>query len=222
MTLDVRAVLRLIRKNFILLIILILVGGLSGYYLSSHFVAPMYEASVMLVVNTRDEQVTVITSDQINSARQLVNTYAVILTNDSLLEELIEHFELDSDIPKLKNRISAEAVNQTQVMRMIVRDRSPDMALQLLEFIMERAPGLLIETVKAGSVEIVSPPRANYDPVSPNIYRYTAVGALAGVFATLAFVFIKKALINTIVSDDDVNKYLDLPVLGVVPKIKQL
>ena len=221
MTLDVRAVLRLVRKSFILLIILTLVGGLAGYYLSSRVVAPMYEASVMLVVNTRDEQVTVITSDQINSARQLVNTYAVILTNDALLDELIEHFELDSDIPTLKNRISAEAVNQTQVMRMTVRDRSSDMALELLEFIIERAPELLIETVKAGSVEIVSPPRANYDPVSPSIYRYTAVGALAGLFAALAFVFIKKALINTIVSDDDVGKYLDLPVLGVVPKIKQ-
>ena len=218
-TLDIRTVLQLIRRNIAVLVIFTMVGAAVAYIITAFLIDPIYEASVTLVVNTRDEQVTLVTNDQINSARQLINTYSVILTNDALLEDIINQLNLDSGVPVLKNRISAVAVNQSQVMRMTVRDADPNTALSVLEVIMDRAPELLITTVKAGSVEIVSPPRVGHEPVSPSIGRNTVIGALAGLLITLAVVFIKKALVNTFVSEEDISRYLDLPVLGVIPKL---
>ena len=219
MTLDIRAVLALIRKNLVLLIALALVGAVVAYLYTDYMVTPMYEASVTLVVNTRDEQTTLITTGEITSARQLINTYSVILTNDALLDDIITQLNLRTSTSSLKGRISADAVNESQVMRMTVRDANPQTALAVLQFIMDRAPELLIQTVKAGSVEIVSPPKPNYNPVSPNIRRNTAMGAIAGLLIVLAYIFIRKALENTFVSEDDVDRYLELPLLGVIPTV---
>ena len=222
MTLDIRAVFALIRKNILLLIVLTMIGGTVVYFYTDYMIDPMYEAAVTLVVNTRDEQAAIITNDQINSAKQLINTYAVILTNDALLEDVIAQLSLHIGVSSLKSRISANAVNESQVMRMTVRSEDVTTALAVLEIIVERAPELLINTVKAGSVEIVSPPKANYNPVSPDIRRNTAIGSLAGLLIAAAFVLIKVALQNTFLSEEDIARHLELPVLGVIPAIKHL
>jgi len=219
-TIDIRTIITLVRKNLILIVACTLLGGITAFIVSQYLMTPQYEASVTLVVNTRDEQAAVITNDQINSAKQLVNTYAVVLTNDTLMEEIIYILGLNDTIESLAKRISADAVNQTQVMRMTMRDEDPATAKAVLDAIMARAPELLITTVKAGSVETVSPPKVNYTPVSPRVGMNTVIGAAAGIFIALAYVFIKKALTNTFLSDEDVSKHLGLPVLGVIPSVK--
>ena len=220
MSLDIRTVLALVRKNIVLLIALTVIGAAVAYLYTDYMIDPMYEASVMLIVNTRDEQATVISSGEINSARQLINAYAVILTNDALLEDVITQLSLHIGVSSLKSHISATAVNQSQVMRMSVRDTDPSTALAVLEFIVDRAPELLISTIKAGSVEIVSPPKANYAPVSPSIRYNVAIGAVAGALIALAYVLIKVAMENTFLSEEDIGRHLGLPVLGVVPAVK--
>jgi capsular polysaccharide biosynthesis protein len=217
--LDLRTLWNLVRKNIILIVFLFVLGAMGAFFISRYLINPQYEAAVTLAVNTRDEAATIIASDQLNAARQLVNTYAVVLTNDSLLEEVIFHLELDDTINTLKRRISAEAVNQTQIMRMTMRDHNPDTAREVLEVIVSRAEELLITTVKAGSVEIVSEPRVNYTPISPRVGLNTVIGAGLGIFIALAFIFIRKALSNTFISDEDVARYLELPVIGVIPSL---
>lgn len=221
-TLDLRTIWGLIRKNIVLILILTIAGGGGTFYVSSYLIEPQYEAAVTLVVNTRDEQATVITNDQITSARQLVNTYAVILTNDTLLEELISELRLDDTITTLRKRISSEAVNQTQVLRMTMRDHDPDTAKAVLDAVMARAEGLLMTTVKAGSVEIVSPPRINYEPVSPRVMWNSVIGALCGLFVSMVIVFLKRTLTNTFISDEDITTHLELPILGVIPSLNNI
>jgi capsular polysaccharide biosynthesis protein len=102
---------------------------------------------------------------------------------------------------------------------MTMRDHNPNTAKSVLDVIMSQAEELLITTIKAGSVEIVSPPRVNLDPVSPRIGLNTAIGAGIGLFLAIAIVFIRKALRNTFIADDDVLTQLDLSVIGVIPSL---
>ena len=218
-TLDLRTIWNLVRKNLLMIIIFVIFGAGSAFFISKFLIDSQYEASMILVVNTRDEQAITITGDQINSARQLVNTYAVILTNETLLDDVIRILNLNRTVKQLQDSINAQPVNQTQVMRMTVRDRNPRIAEAILIEIMNRAEDLLTATVKAGSVEIVSPPRINYDPVSPRIGLNTVIGFAIGLFMAMMIIFVKKAMANTFLSDEDVSIHLNLPVLGVIPSI---
>ena len=217
--LDFKTIWSLVKKNIALIITLTIVGAVSAFFISQFLISPQYEASMTLAVNAREEAATVIASDQLSAARQLVNTYAVILTNDTLLDDVIRQLQLNYTINDLKRRISAEPVNQTQVMRMTMRDYNPNTAKSVLDVIMYKAEDLLTTTLKAGSVEIVSPPRVNRDPVSPRIGLNTAIGAGIGLFLSISIVFIRKALRNTFISDEDVTTQLGLPVIGVIPSL---
>ena len=219
-TIDLREILSLLRKNLLALILSGLGGALVALLVSLFLLSPRYEASATLVVNTRDEQATVVTYDQINSARQLVATYAVILTNDALMSEVISEFSLPDTVESLKNRISASPVEDTQVMRLTVQDENPQVALAVVTKIMQRAPEILISTVKAGSVETVSPPRVDPAPVFPRTRLNIVLGAGAAFVLCLGAIFIRRALSNTFITSEDIDRYLSLPTLGVIPTIR--
>ena len=59
------------------------------------------------------------------------------------------------------------------------------------------------------------------EEVTPGILKYMAIGGLVGILIVAAFIVIKMMMDNTIHSDDDVEKYLQLPVLAAVPYFKE-
>ena len=122
----------------------------------------------MIIVNTREEQNVVVTNDQINSAKQLVNTYEVILKSDTVMDQVlnalvsrgaIQPAEMSAN--DVKSSITISAVNNTQVMRISAANNDPDLAMAMIDEILTIAPSIIIRTVKAGSVEVVSYPKLN-------------------------------------------------------------
>ena len=57
--------------------------------------------------------------------------------------------------------------------------------------------------------------------VTPSLYRFLAIGALAGIVLACAFVTLRMLTDNTMKTDDDIERYLQLPVLAAVPFYKE-
>lgn len=74
-----------------------------------------------------------------------------------------------------------------------------------------------MESVEAGSVKLISQAAVTPDPVSPNVMKNTAIAALLGLVVSVGIVVLRELLDNKIKTEDDVRKYLDLPVVGVIP-----
>ena len=101
-------------------------------------------------------------------------------------------------------------------MRITVTATDPQIALDVCEEITNVAPDVIVKTVKAGSVELVSKAETTWKQVSPNVKRYTAAALALGLLLSAAFVVIVSLLDNKIKSDADL-KQADLPLLGVIP-----
>ncbi len=220
-TIDLREIMVLLKKNIIIIAAAAIVFGLVGFLVSTFAMTPQYRASAMLIVNSRqiDGTQSSVTSDQLNSASKLVDTYAVILTSDTVLEKTIDQLDLDMTYSQLANKVSISAVDSTQVMRVSVQDADPELAREIVANIVEQAPEVIINTVKAGSVEIISEAKAGTAPVSPNITRNTALAAMVGLVLAVGVVFLRYMLNNKFRTDSDINNRLGLTVLGVIPQI---
>ena len=55
------------------------------------------------------------------------------------------------------------------------------------------------------------------EDVTPSLFKFMLIGGFVGVLLVAAFIAVKMVLDNTIKNDDDVTKYLRLPVLSAVP-----
>ena len=106
-------------------------------------------------------------------------------------------------------------------MKVAVKDPDPELARKIVKEIAKISPEEIVDSVEAGSCKVVSQVRVPTDPVSPSLKKNVVIAAAAGFVLVVAIILLKSFLENYIVDDDDVQKYLGLPVLGVIPEIEE-
>ena len=198
-----------------------MVAALVGFTASKFLMNPKYDSSALMIVNTRQDVNANVTSDQINSATKLVSTYSIIIKSDTVLQQVIDNLGLNLTYAKLNKRVTVAAVDDTQVMKITVQSDSPEWARQVCEQIITVAPDVIKEAVEAGSVKVISNPSLATEPVSPNIMKNTMLAAAVGFVLVIGIIVLQVLLDNKINTEEDVTKYLDMTVLGVIPQYDQ-
>lgn len=218
---DLTEILSAVRQHLLELIFVTLVAALVGFTASKFLMNPKYDSSALMIVNTRQDVNTNVTSDQINSATKLVSTYSIIIKSDTVLQQVIDNLGLNLTYAQLNKRVTVAAVDDTQVMKITVQSDSPEWARQVCEQIITVAPDVIKEAVEAGSVKVISNASLATEPVSPNIKKNTMLAAAVGFVLVIGIIVLQVLLDNKINTEEDVTKYLDMTVLGVIPQYDQ-
>lgn len=207
--------------NWILIAVTTVVAAVIGILGTQLLITPQYKASVNMIVNSRQDSTGSLTNDNITSSKNLISTYAVILKSNIILNEVIEELQLPDTYKGLSDRITVEAINSTQVMEVAVEYPDPQVAYQIVEKLVEIAPPVIVDAVEAGSCKVVSQVTVGDEPVSPSLKKNTVLAALIGMVLSMGIIALKVIFRNYILDDDDVAKYLGLPVLAVIPEIEE-
>lgn len=218
---DLTEILSAVRQHLLELIFVTLAAALVGFTASKFLMNPKYDSSALMIVNTRQDVNANVTSDQINSATKLVSTYSIIIKSDTVLQQVIDNLGLNLTYAKLNKRVTVAAVDDTQVMKITVQSDSPEWARQVCEQIITVAPDVIKEAVEAGYVKVISNPSLATEPVSPNIMKNTMLAAAVGFVLVIGIIVLQVLLDNKINTEEDVTKYLDMTVLGVIPQYDQ-
>ncbi len=218
---DLTEILSAVRQHLLELIFVTLAAALVGFMASKFLMTPKYDSSALMIVNTRQDVNANVTSDQINSATKLVSTYSIIIKSDTVLQQVIDNLGLNLTYAKLNKRVTVAAVDDTQVMKITVQSDSPEWARQVCEQIITVAPDVIKEAVEAGSVKVISNASLATEPVSPNIKKNTMLAAAVGFVLVIGIIVLQVLLDNKINTEEDVTKYLDMTVLGVIPQYDQ-
>ena len=220
-TIDLLELLEVLKQHIILIVLSTLAAAALGFVATFFLATPKFEASALMIVNTRQDVNATVTSDQINSATRLVDTYSIIIKSDTVLQKVIDNLGLSYDYEQLDRIVSVTAVDETQVMRVTVTDPDIELARRVCEQITLVAPDVIVEAVEAGSVKVISQALPNPEAVSPHVMRDTVIMAVLGMIASIGLILVRQMLNNKINSESDVSKYLELPVLGVIPKYEE-
>jgi polysaccharide biosynthesis transport protein len=131
---NIRQVIRMVKHWIWLLVLLTLVAGGLGYYISSRQ-TPMYQTSTRFVIlwSTTSGSDTYTYLDN----QRLIDTYSQLLTTDSLIEQasIKLGFIVDAGMA------SASQINDTQFIRLTVADSDPEKAALIANTLI----GILIE-----------------------------------------------------------------------------
>lgn len=110
---DLREVFILIKNNIALILVATIVFGIAGFFVTKYLITPQYEASVNMIVNTKQENTSAVSNDNITSAKNLVSTYAIIIKSNTVLNQVIDNLGLDMDYDTLQKKVTVTAVNDT-------------------------------------------------------------------------------------------------------------
>ena len=102
-------------------------------------------------------------------------------------------------------------------MRVTVTTEDVNVSREICASIIKIAPDKIKDAVEAGSVKVVSESRPNENAVSPHVMRDTAIMGILGVVLSIGIIVVTHLFDNKINSESDVEKYLGMTVIGVIP-----
>jgi uncharacterized protein involved in exopolysaccharide biosynthesis len=75
------------------------------------------------------------------------------------------------------------------------------------------------EVMELGNMRIIDNALAPDEPIKPRKILNLAIGGILGLMMGVMLVFFMEYMDNTIKTTDDIERYLGLPVLGLIPKV---
>ena len=215
---DLKKLYYLLKSKAILIISAVLVCALLSFSVAILFITPSYSARAELIVNNAQNVVNgTVTNSDVSASTGLANTYSRIIKSHSVLERVIRELALDYSYEAFREKIDVQAIEDTQIVSITVKDGNPETALLIAQKIAEIAPQIIMEKVAVGSVVLIDDAWVASKPTSPNKRFYFALGALIGLVGSVLLVIISDALDDTFDSANSVKRELELPVLGIIP-----
>lgn len=114
----------LLRRWLWLLILAAVLGGLSGYVVS-RLQTPIYQSTTTLLINEAPGSKSSIDYNSLLTSQRLASTYVQLLTERSVLDKIIPQLPYSITVEKLKEKISASVVRDTNLIQLNVTDPNP-------------------------------------------------------------------------------------------------
>lgn len=207
------------RKKILILLVAIITGGLTFSY-SSFIVRPQYTStSRIYVVNHGQGEQNVLTNQALQAGSYLVKDYQEIILSQDVLEKVIANQKLTMTPKQLASKIRVSVPRETRIVSIDVKDTNPDTASQLANELRVVAAAKIKAVTKVSDVTTLEEARPALNPSSPNIRRNTILGVAGGAVLIIVLLTLQEILDDRIKRPEDVEEVLELPLLGVVPKV---
>ena len=220
-TIDLREYFAIIKKRFWIIALITVVAMVVSGVISFFMLSPVYESKSTLIVNTeKNEETQMITGDQFSVSQKLAVTYGEIIKSRAVLESVISNLKLDSEYEDLVEKITVSPVKDTQIISISVQDTNPKKARDIANEIPKVFEKEVKRITKANDIQVIDKAILPENPIKPNKMMNVAIAAVLGMMIGLFVVFLLEYLDNKIKTPQDVEKHLDLPILGVIPNEK--
>ena len=217
---DLLRLFKLLWSKALIIALVTVVFGVGGYICSRLMIEPVYQANAKMIVVTQTGDTGDVSNDRLNSAKNLVDTYAIIIRDRDVINRVINELALTESYESLVKCISVKSVNNTQVMQVVVRHTDRELALAVADKIQKIAPSIIVGTAGVGAVNPVGSAFSSEIPVAPSNVKNAAIVAIVG-FLLVCGVFVVVFLAdNTYESELEIQNDFDVPMLGVIPKIE--
>lgn len=219
-TISLQELLGTLRKRLNLIMSITLAAVTVAAVISYFFITPIYQATTQFIVNKSYHDQMINNSD-IQTNLSLIESYREIIKSPRILDIVIEELDLNMSSGALAQKITVENTNNSQVVSLKVQDPDPYLAAEIANKTTEVFQREVVVIFRVDNVQPLAKAevKENQQPVSPKPLLNIAIAMVVGLMAGVGLAFLLEFLDNTIKTEQDVEQYLDAPVLGVITDI---
>lgn len=180
---------------------------------------PEYTSSATIYILRQDNEGggSSVNNADFSLALSTVNDCTVLLTSHKALDRVIENLGMPIQYEKLKTMISIRNPPSTRILEVSVRAPSPTDAKIIVDELCSVGAAIIMETLGINQVNPIDEGTYSETPSNSMIRPYSFVAGLLTAVVVFGIYVVVYILDDKIKTADDVEKYLGLTVLGLIP-----
>lgn len=194
--------------------------ALACFAVSKFVLIPYYDSTTKIYILNKTDNATV-TYNDVQMGTQLTKDYAELINSRYVLEEVIKELSLEEDYPELLKKVSVNTPTDTRIVSITVEDEDPAQAMNIANCIREVASEHIQNVMDIEAVNVVETANMPVEKAGPSVVKWTVIGGAAGIFLICAVILIQYLLDDTIKSSEDVERYLGLSTLALIPAVSE-
>ena len=208
---DLRSIFLALKQRALLILATGLLFGCISCLFTIVFMTPKYTSSATMLVLPRDDNASAVS--ELQAGTQLTNDYAVLITSRPVLETVINTLNLDLSYDELEGSISVENPTDTRLLQISVENTDPEAAR-------DAASEYIGENMEVESPKIIEEGEIPTQRTSPSMRRMAVLGVAAGLVLSMGIIILITIMDDTIKTEDDITRYLNISTLANVPDRK--
>lgn len=190
----------------------------AGMAICIFLITPKYESTTKIIILNQQNGGSLTYSD-LQLASQLTKDYEELIGSRDVLEQVITECGLEDTYQSLLNRITIQTVTDTRIIKITVEDPSPAAAQTIANSIRETAAEHIRSVTDVEAVNVVETANFPLEQSSPSVKMWAVLSAAVGFLIVLIVFTVRYVVDDTIKTSEDVEKYLGLSTLALIPMI---
>jgi len=209
---------RILGELKLVLVLIPVLAMLTSAIISLFVLPPVYKSTTTIFV-LRDQMAP--TSEfSINTLilnQRLVRTYSELAKSRAIVEEVIKNNGLNLTPEEFSKKIQVDLTNDTEVLKITASDSNTAAAALIANGVAQSLSGKVYNVLSVKNIQILDQAVPPVSPYSPNVVLNIILAGIFGLTITVAVIFIREYLDDTIRNSEDIENYFKLPVLGLIP-----
>jgi capsular polysaccharide biosynthesis protein len=223
---EVRRYLAMVRRRLLLAVVIVAAAIAAGWFITPQ--ATSYTATATLYVGSQsidgDPTSGEVSGDRVQGFDRIIATFTELLRSRASAEAALDATGIDRTNDELRASTSAAQVQNTNLIKVSVTDTDPADAQELVNALADTFVDQIssVEAVDSSTEGIVSVYETATRPTDANptsLVRNLMLATIIGIVAAGVVIALLEHLDLSLRSTDDLERHLELPVLGAIPAL---
>lgn len=220
-TIDLRQLFGTLKKRLWLIALITIIAAMISGIVSFFVLTPVYQARTQILVNQESSEQQPLNAYTIQTNIQLISTYNEIITSPVILEDVVKKLNLNVTAKQLSGQVQVTNSQDSQVAHIVVQDtnakRATDIANTTAAVFQEKISSIM----SIDNVSILSKAELadSLNPIKPAPLKNIAIAIVVGLMLGVGLAFLLEYLDQNIKNEQDVERILQIPVIGVISEI---
>ena len=177
-------------------------------------VTPQYTATSMIYILGRTTSISSVTELQLSSA--LTADFTIMAKSREVINGVIKEMDLNMTYDQLKNSVNITNPSDSHILQIEVTNPDPKLAKDISNTMANAVAENIASVMATDKPSIAEKAVTPGAPSSPNLMKNIAMGGIVGAALAVGLIVLGYMMDDTIKTEEDVRKYLQINTLASV------
>jgi len=209
------------KKRWLMIVSITLIATIVSAAVSFFVIKPQYEASTKVFIGKDEGENQSYSQNDVLMYQKLMKTYSEAIKTKDLISRGLKGTSINLEAKDVLDNLTVVTLADTQILQIKYKSKNPQEAKTVIEVVSDEFIKTSKDLVPNGNIQVIEAVELPEKPVSPNKKMNIAIAFLLGLMVGVGLAFLLEFLDNTFKNKDQLERELEIPVLGSIPTVKE-